>query len=634
MGNWHFMEWYMKTIKINALFLFLLIHALLVAQTGPGGVGNSSNNNLWLRADAGTFTDAGVTPAANTNQVQQWNDQSGNGRNATQGTAGNRPLYHLNGANGRPGLRYTGNMFIDPPALGLANNGSYTYIITFRDTVTGIGAMTDGNGQFILDRTSATNALVSLKPTTGNFYGYQKRNDAGGGLGGPLTTTSINTNVKSIQMRRNFNVNYQIFYNAALQATLADADGNTTPPNPRIGRHATTTNGGIRGFIYEFIIYNFALNTAQTIIVNNYLGAKYGYSLTSNDTYNEDDVGNGNYDHDVAGIGRVDASNIHNDAQGTGIVRILSPTDLGNDEFLMWGHDNGEQEAFETTDVPAGVEARFERVWRISERNAANSADVDVGNINMRWDLSGLAPSTASDLRLLIDEDNDGLFNDETPISGAIDLGGDIFEFQNIPAGTGGTRNNKRFTLATIDVDQTPLPIKLVYFKAKPSKEGSVKLEWQTASEINNHFFTVERSLNVLDWEIVSTKDGAGFSSSILNYSAVDSTPFSGLSYYRLKQTDFDGKFEYSAIEAVNLKTRITNNVHIYPNPTNHSIAVQGNPEELSEIKVINGLGQELTKLISISYNDSSSLLIDLSNLANGVYYVKTKTASNIVFKR
>jgi hypothetical protein len=166
-------------------------------------------------------------------------------------------------------------------------------------------------------------------------------------------------------MRRNFNVNYQIFYNAALQATLADADGNTPPPNPRIGRHATTANGGIRGYIYEFIIYNFALNTAQTIIVNNYLGAKYGYTLTSNDIYTQDNPANGNYDFEVAGIGRVDASNLHTDAQGTGIVRMLNATNLNDNEFLLWGHDNGVAGAVHYT-VTSKAELRntYNKKWQ------------------------------------------------------------------------------------------------------------------------------------------------------------------------------------------------------------------------------------------------------------------------------
>lgn len=600
-----------------------------MAQTGPGGVGNATNNNLWLKADVATFSDAGVTPANHTDPIRQWNDQSGNGRNATQGTVANRPLYHLNAANGIPGLRYTGNMFIDGPALGLANNGSYTYILSFRDTTSVIGGMNDGNGHFILDRTTASNALVSLKPTTGNFYGYQKRNDAAGGLGGPLTTTSINTNIKTIQMRRNFNVNYQIFYNAGLQATLADANGNTTPPNPRIGRHATTANNGIRGYIYEFIIYNFAINTAQTIIVNNYLGAKYGYTLTSNDIYIQDNPANGNYDFEVAGIGRVDASNLHTDAQGSGIVRILNPSNLDDDEFLIWGHDNGAQEAIETIDVPGIVQARFDRVWRVSEVNTSSTA-VDVGSIDVRFDLSGLGSVTASDLRLLVDTDNDGFFNDETPISGATSLGGDIFEFSGVTA----IENNLRFTLGTINSNQTPLPIQLVYFNAIVENERSVKLEWKTDSEMNNDFFTIERSLNATDWEIVTTINGAGNSNTPLTYSVVDSNPYNYVSYYRLKQTDFDGQFEYSNIKSVNLKGTVSNNVHIYPNPTNNFITLKGHVEELAEIKIINTLGQEVTHLISITNENASTVIIDLSNLIQGVYYVKTKTTANSVFKK
>jgi len=624
----------MKTIKLNLLFLFLLTHALLRAQTGPGGVGSSTNNIIWLDANFGVFSDAGITPAINTSNVQRWNDKSGNNNHANQTTVGTRPNYITNVSNGFPALGFTAANADLLGVLGVttSNTASIWTVVSYSSLPSPNPGILQGSPTGQLSTTTTSDKKIGVWVNSGNTRVW------GRGIQSDNTSQNI-SQITALTVSTTHCISTIFRTNRIDQYVNNAAAGNNTSHNGTLGSWTDVSigsqgNESWNGNIFEVIVFNTVVNSAQRIIIDNYLAAKYGLTLSSNDTFNEDDVGNGNYDHDVAGIGRVDASNIHNDAQGTGIVRILSPTGLGNNEFLMWGHDNGEQEAFETTDVPAGVEARFDRVWRFSERNAANTADVSVGNINMRWDLSGLAPSTASDLRLLIDQDNDGLFNDETPISGAIDLGGDIFEFQNIAAGTGGTRNNKRFTLATIDVDQTPLPIKLVYFKAKPSKEGSVKLEWQTASEINNHFFTVERSLNVLDWETVSTKDGAGFSSSILNYSAVDSTPFSGLSYYRLKQTDYDGKFEYSAIEVVNLKTTRTNNIYIYPNPTNHSIAIQGNPEELSEIKVINGLGQDITNLISTSYSNSSSLLIDLSNLANGVYFVKTKTDSGIVLKR
>jgi hypothetical protein len=221
-------------------------------------------------------------------------------------------------------------------------------------------------------------------------------------------------------------------------------------------------------------------------------------------------------------------------------------------------------------------------------------------------------------------------FNDETPIAGATNIGGNVYEFSGVSA----IENNLRFTLGTINSSRTPLPIELIFFKAIPENNRIVKLEWQTASEINNDYFTIERSLNRFDWGIVRTINGAGNSSTVLSYSTVDINPYIGVSYYRLKQTDFDGQFKYSNIISVNLKITESNIVQIYPNPTNNVITVNGNKEELSEIKIVNALGQEVTNLISITNENDSTVLIDLSNLSQGIYYVKTKTTANSVYKK
>lgn len=585
-----------------------------LAQDGPGGVGNSGTIAVWLRADAGTFSDLGTTPAANGAQVRQWNDQSGNARNAIQNTAANRPLFRTNINNAMPGLRFTGNRFIDGPSLGVASTSSYTYLITFRDTTTGLGPISDGNGHFILDRTTATNNLVSLKPVTGNFYGYQKRNDAGGGLGGPLSTTSINTSIKTIEMRRVFNTNYQLIYNGLLETTLTAGDGNTTPPNPRIGRHASTNNGGIRGYIFEFVVYNFALNTAQTIIVNNYLGAKYNYALAANDLYIQDNVGNGNYDFEVAGIGRVDGSNLHNDAQGSGIVRILNPTNLENNEYLIWGHDNGVLDAIEIADVPATVEARMERVWRVNEVNASGTA-VNVGNVDMRWDLSSLGSITVTDLRLLIDTDDDGLFNDETPISGATDLGSGIYEFAAVSQIT----NNVRFTLGTINSSQTPLPIVLISFDAVQVADKTI-LAWQTATETNNDFFVVERSRDGQLWNEIAQIEGAGNSTSLRSYQYHDVQPFPGHNYYRLNQCDFDGTCNYSVIKSVYLTLDQSLLTRLYPNPANNLInlvTLDANSQDWT-IYDMNGMVQHVP-LVSC---EGDELKLDISVLIVGNYII------------
>ncbi len=121
------------------------------------------------------------------------------------------------------------------------------------------------------------------------------------------------------------------------------------------------------------------------------------------------------------------------------------------------------------------------------------------------------------------------------------------------------------------------LPIELLDFTAEPINR-SVKTEWTTASEKNNNYFTVERSKDGENWEGVAAIPGAGNSSSLKNYSAIDEDPYSGRSFYRLKQTDFDGQWTYSSIETVFIEPSI--NMEIYPNPSNGILNLSQIPEE------------------------------------------------------
>ena len=100
----------------------------------------------------------------------------------------------------------------------------------------------------------------------------------------------------------------------------------------------------------------------------------------------------------------------------------------------------------------------------------------------------------------------------------------------------------------------TPLPIQLLSFTAEKNK-STVDIKWNTASEINNDYFTVEKSKDAIHFSKLVIVPGSGNSNSEKNYAAKDNSPYNGISYYRLKQTDFDGKFEYSNIVAVDFLT-------------------------------------------------------------------------------
>jgi hypothetical protein len=105
-------------------------------------------------------------------------------------------------------------------------------------------------------------------------------------------------------------------------------------------------------------------------------------------------------------------------------------------------------------------------------------------------------------------------------------------------------------------VEPSTLPIELVSFEAKPTIYNTVDLTWVTASELNNDFFTIERSIDGLNWEIVDTLSGAGTTNQENNYKLTDKRPHFGLSYYRLKQTDFDGTTEIFYPKSVFIETK------------------------------------------------------------------------------
>ena len=109
-----------------------------------------------------------------------------------------------------------------------------------------------------------------------------------------------------------------------------------------------------------------------------------------------------------------------------------------------------------------------------------------------------------------------------------------------------------------------PLPIELLFFKALVANENQVLCKWSTATEINNDYFTVEKTQDGINYEFVTNVTGAGNSNTTLNYSIIDPSPYLGISYYRLKQIDFNGQYTYSQLEPINLNT--IEIINIYPN--------------------------------------------------------------------
>ncbi|MDB5226494.1 MAG: type sorting protein [Bacteroidota bacterium] len=159
------------------------------------------------------------------------------------------------------------------------------------------------------------------------------------------------------------------------------------------------------------------------------------------------------------------------------------------------------------------------------------------------------------------------------------------------------------------------LPVELTSFKGECSN-GSVNIQWHTASEINNDHFTLEKSSDGINWTAVTTIPGAGNSNSPLDYSTTDETT-SGETYYRLQQTDFNGRSIYSSIIQLTCGEVISNAVAttVYPNPSTGIFNLQHAPVGAT-LSIRNPLG-ELVLTDKITSTDQQ---ISLENISNGIY--------------
>lgn len=189
-----------------------------------------------------------------------------------------------------------------------------------------------------------------------------------------------------------------------------------------------------------------------------------------------------------------------------------------------------------------------------------------------------------------------------------------------------------RFEIAA-STNSTLLPIQLISFNASVVNNTNVKLDWQTVTEINNDYFTIEHSADQVNWEEISKMDGAGNSSTLLSYQTLDKHPYLNTSYYRLKQTDFNGKYSYSQIRSVSIDNIYNSNLSIYPNPTNGQLTINGSSEELEQIHIYNILGEEIPVNSRIMEKKDLKVILNLSDLTTGMYYIKTKNAVNKVYK-
>jgi hypothetical protein len=176
-----------------------------------------------------------------------------------------------------------------------------------------------------------------------------------------------------------------------------------------------------------------------------------------------------------------------------------------------------------------------------------------------------------------------------------------------------------------------PVPVELVSFSASINN-NTVELVWSTSTETNNQGFSIERKTSNSDWEEIGFVRGRGTTTEHSYYSFSDNNISANKFFYRLKQTDFDGTFEYSNAVEVDVNPVVEYSLNQnYPNPFNPSTTIEFSiPEQqLVNLSVYNLIGEKVATIVNdMMESGSHNLEFNASNLASGIYLVKMSSGS------
>jgi hypothetical protein len=629
----------MKTLTLSIIFLGL--SSISLAQS-PGNV--SSNLVLWLKADGNVYN-SGTTQASNGQSISKWDGAGSTTVDANEDTGGSgnngKPIFKTSTAtniNYNPVISFDGTqrfrLSANTLSPGAANNAMYVVKATSSGTL----FVQEAAGA-VLPKFNSDGSLVINKNA-----GWA--NIPGGGDGGG-TTTTFNSFTKT-------NSNVVKTYLAGKEFTSF-----TMSANPRsslagtnyIGERATCCSSPLNGNIAEIIGYNqTTISGTDKSQIDSYLAMKYAITLDntgggtigdyrfSNGSVIWDASINSSYQNSIIAISRDDNSSLlqrqsHTSDDTTRLyLSTLATNNSGNAgsfssnlQSVLIGDNAMKLASLGSNEFPSsqGIYSRLEREWKVTNSNFTGTFSLDIK-------LDNPGPITASDLRILIDTDvdftNATLYNPTiTYAAGIVTISG--LSISEIPVGS-----TRYFTIISMN-SATPLPVELANFNATMLLT-EVELTWETASESNNDYFSVERSDNCTSWEEITKINGAGNSTTLLTYRYMDKQPLKSASYYRLRQTDNNGQFSYSHVISINNSTTSASDINVYPNPTMNVVTLETKHSAFDTILVYDDYGRNITSLVNFVEISKHKVIIDLSNLDSGVYSIQTLNTVNRIVKQ
>lgn len=165
------------------------------------------------------------------------------------------------------------------------------------------------------------------------------------------------------------------------------------------------------------------------------------------------------------------------------------------------------------------------------------------------------------------------------------------------------------------------MPIELGGFWVN-ADDRKTELSWETYSELNNDYFTIEKSENGSDFEFLAQVDAVGSSQQTEKYSFEDTPLTSDIAYYRLSQTDLNGTTTYFDVRAAKKIQDQSSSLYAVPNPTNGTTIITGSKDELGDIVISDFFGRKVTDQIPIE-KENNRVILDFSDFKNSLFFVR-----------
>lgn len=631
----------MKHFTKISLIIFLSITFKISYAQSPGNLG-TTNLNAWFKADSLSNGD-----------VINWNSSYPTGTNTivfrdTTGAPYPQATDTSNGVlNYNKVISFAGNSATN--ILTLGKLGSVNLINNNTST---------SNGTFIM-----VYYLPTYTATGGHMLHY--RESAGDGIQyrhlGTVSRCAIGT-TNSLNGCRDYTEDYKpmLFtyagnksgaatmsaYKRSLLFTGGISSATTGDNGVLIGARIATSaySGFYEGYVGEVLFYNTTLNVNDLSKVHTYLALKYGITMDNAGGGTQGNyispsgkilwnaATNNSYHNNVIGIGREDVEGLNQKQSHTidDSTRVYvdylatnnssnSTTIYNDSSYLIIGNNTGKLSSTvaSTLEKPStGVVSRLEREWKICNSNFINYVTIDIKLDS----IANLFTQNSAHLCLLVDEDGD--FSNATVYTSSSGVNFSVYNgvvtISYIGTNQFPVDSVRYFTLGSNNVNSS-FPVKFSNLTANLSN-GVTQLNWSTYFEQNNDYFSVERKSIESQWEVLDKVKSKGNSNTLTKYSFNDFNTIKGSAFYRIKQTDFDGKFTYSNV--VNIQSRTNEGVNIYPSISNDKITIQSKIEDFKSVQIVNETGQEFTQKVVISKQSEELTIIDISNLSPGTYFV------------